>query len=91
MENQTSYVHDPQLSVWLLTLLCKKAKVCLHFQGKLYWSKPEHNQVAEGAPCLEAFEDHQEGAQAQGCVRLRRQFTKKCVQHPHRLHPFPGK
>ena len=59
-------------------------------QGEFDRAKPEHHQVPQGATSAPTSQDHQKGAQAQGCVRLRRQFPQECVQHPHCLHTVSG-
>ena len=60
-------------------------------QGELHWAEPEHDKVPPRSASSPSAQDDQASPKAEGCVRLRRQLTQECVQHPHRLHAVPGK
>ena len=39
---------------------------------------------------MQAAEDDQTCSKTKGCIRLCRQLSQKCFQHPHRLYLIPG-
>ena len=61
------------------------------FQGELYGSKFEHHQVTEGSQGFAAPKNNQTSSQAEGCVRLCRQFAEECRQYLDCLYTVPGK
>ena len=59
------------------------------FQGKFRWWELGHYEITSSPSCTSAFENHQEGSQAEGRLWLRDQLSEERVQHLGRLPALP--